>query len=167
LLDFEEHRICGTTCKHAHPFVESHRDIDRRELGFSTYRIWWDPESSTAYLACRSARTILPFPHHAPWTAGKRKAQPFDPARRSSFDAISRRNRIDECGDSWAWHRNRAAATFSCGAAFMERSSTKCWIERPKNLDHLPEQLGCGVVPERTWAIKVNRSGINANLNNR
>ncbi len=86
-LDFEEHSICGTTCKHAHPFVESPRDIDRRESGLSTYRIWWDRESSTAYLACRSARRILLFTHHAPWTAGKRKAQPFDPARRSATRA--------------------------------------------------------------------------------
>src|SRR5215469_14009024 len=52
-------------------FVELPHDIDRRESEFSTYRIRWYRESCTVHLACRSARTILPFSHRAPWTAGK------------------------------------------------------------------------------------------------
>jgi hypothetical protein len=65
--------IYGTTCKRAGPFVESPRDIERRDLGFS-YRMRSDRQSNTDYLACRSARTDVPLPHHAPWTAQKRHA---------------------------------------------------------------------------------------------
>ena len=82
-----EHSICGTTCKHARPLVGSPRDIDRRGLGFSTCQTCPDRESSTVYLACHSARTILPFLHHAPWTAEKRKAQPPCEVHRSGFIA--------------------------------------------------------------------------------
>lgn len=36
----------------------------------------WDRQSNTDYLACRSARTNVALPHHAPWTA-KSETQPF------------------------------------------------------------------------------------------
>ena len=99
LLDFGEHSICGTTCEHAPPFVESPRDIARRESGFPRTGYGGIMNRARLTWPARSARRILPFPHHAPWTAGKRKAEPFDPARRSATCAWRKFSSAGICGE--------------------------------------------------------------------